>query len=83
MKKKARSDVRPQQLKAGFYGPEFGSPQNVEFGKATELSYLHAGEKRALEIKDNRKMYNTFDNLLRNRAHYQGGGTFCLDKSKE
>jgi len=72
--------IRP---KAGLYGPEYRSPQAVEWLKGTQLSYLRSSAERAAEIKNAAREYAQQRNMLRNMAEFQGGSTVCFrDRNK-
>ena len=82
MKKKAKLESKSTQVSAGQYGPEYRSPQAVPWMEADGVGYLKPGHQRALRIREQAAEFAQQDRVLKNRAEYQGGGTFRLGKGK-
>jgi hypothetical protein len=76
---KGEKQTKPPVPNPGFYGAQVGSPQNVEFGKGSNLNYLKPSEQRAEMIGGGRSWPME---KARELAAFNGGGTFRFKDRK-
>jgi hypothetical protein len=79
--RKPKEPEQPPQIHVGEYGPGCRSPQAVEWMKGDGIAYLKPSLHRALDIRAQRKMWETQDKTVKNQAEYNGGMTFDLSEN--
>lgn len=81
-KAKTKASSRPPLPDPGFYGAHVGSPQNVEFGKGSDMNYLKPSQMRAEALGADRYASNLSGRKMKEFAEFQGGSTFRFREIK-
>lgn len=83
--KKAKGAIPAEggRPKAGFYGPEYRSPQATEWLKASDKSFLQSSVKRALDMRDMQAAWADQSRDTVNSARYLGGSTYNMGKGNK